>query len=199
MNDRRSLTRAIFAAVLLASMAAGCGSPPQEPPLAGATLGGAFSLTDQDGRTRRDSDFAGRYRLVYFGYTYCPDVCPVDVQRIAQGLKAFEAKDPARGAKVQPIFVTVDPARDTPAVLKQFVSAFHPRLIGLTGTPTQIAEVARRYGVSFRAQDAGGAAGYLVDHATTAILYGPEGSPIAIIAHDRGSEAVAAELDQWVR
>ncbi|HRE36692.1 MAG TPA: SCO family protein, partial [Sphingopyxis terrae] len=65
-------------------------------------------------------DFAGRYRIVYFGYSYCPDICPVDVQKLMRGLTAFEKADPARGAKVQPMFITVDPARDTPAVLKAF-------------------------------------------------------------------------------
>jgi protein SCO1/2 len=200
MNDPRFAFRALVAAMLSIGIPAACGSPPETPaPLAGAKLGGAFTLTDQDGRTRRDTDFAGQYRLVYFGYTYCPDVCPVDVQRLTQGLKTFEADDPARGAKVQPIFITVDPSRDTPAVLKTFVKAFHPRLVGLTGTPAQIAEVAKRYGVSFQPQDASGAAGYLVNHTTTAILYAPDGSPIGIIAQDQGAPSVARELAQWVR
>ena len=83
-------------------------------------LGGPFTLTDQDGRTRTDRDFAGRYRIMYFGYTFCPDVCPTDMQTVGAGLRLFEAKDPVRGAKVVPIFVTVDPKRDTPAVLKAF-------------------------------------------------------------------------------
>lgn len=199
MNDRR-LTLSLLLLLLAAPLAAGCGpSPAPEAPLAGAQLGGAFTLTDQDGRTVRESDFAGKYRLVYFGYTYCPDVCPVDVQRLSQGLKAFEAKDPERAAKVQPIFVSVDPKRDTPPVLKAFVSAFHPRLIGLTGSEAELAAVAKRYGVSYQGQDANGAAGYLVNHTTTAILYGPDGAPIVIVAHDQGPEQVAAELDQWVR
>ena len=96
-------------------------------PLAGAKIGGPFALIDENGRPVTDRSFAGKYRVMYFGYTYCPDVCPVDVQTIAQGLAELEKRDPALAARVVPIFVTVDPARDTPAVLKQFTAAFSPR------------------------------------------------------------------------
>ena len=89
----------------------------QSPPLAGARMGGAFSLINQDGKTVSDRDFAGQYRLVYFGYSFCPDVCPVDVQRLMQGYRKFEADDQKAAARLQPIFITVDPQRDTPAVL----------------------------------------------------------------------------------
>ena len=80
--------------------------------------------------------FAGKYRIVYFGYTYCPDVCPTDMARIGAAMKLLDKDAPAVSAKVVPIFITVDPVRDTPAVLKQFVANFHPRVVGLTGTPT---------------------------------------------------------------
>lgn len=118
-------------------------------PLAGARIGGPFSLTDQAGHTVTDQSFPGQYRVMYFGYTSCPDVCPTDAQSIGQGLRLFEQSDPAKAARVTPVFVSVDPTRDTPAVLRQFVSAFHPRMVGLTGTPQAIAEVAREYAVSF--------------------------------------------------
>jgi len=114
--------------VLLALLSlAGC-TPRQVPPLQDSGLGGAFSLVDQDGKPVRDSDFEGKYRIMYFGYTFCPDACPTDLQVIGQALASFEKKDPKRGAMVQPIFISVDPARDTPAVLKRYVAAFHPRL-----------------------------------------------------------------------
>jgi len=77
-----------------------------------------FTLTDQNGKTVRDTDFAGKYRLVYFGYSFCPDICPVDLQKLMRGLAQYEKADPARGAKIAPLFITVDPARDTPAALK---------------------------------------------------------------------------------
>jgi protein SCO1/2 len=162
-------------------------------------MGGPFTLTDQGGRRVSDRAFAGKYRIVYFGYTFCPDVCPVDMQVIGAGLSRFEASDPARAARVQPIFVTVDPARDTPAVLRRFVAAFHPRLIGLTGTEAEIAQAARAYRVYYRRAAPGPGGGYMVDHSRMAVLYGPDGRPIAPIPHDQGPAGVAAELDRWVR
>lgn len=186
-------------ALLLATPLASCSpAAAPEPPLAGAAIGGPFALTDQDGKRVRDTDFAGRYRVVYFGYTFCPDVCPVDVQLIAQGLRQFEKTDPKRAARVQPIFITVDPERDTAEVVKEFVSNFHPRLIGLTGTSDEVAAVAKRFGVAYGRAGPEGAKDYLVDHSRVALLFGPEGQPIAILPHDKGAAAIAAELDRWV-
>jgi protein SCO1/2 len=150
----------------------------------------------------RDSDFAGRYRIVYFGYSYCPDICPVDVQKLMRGLAAFEKADPARGAKVQPIFITVDPARDTPAVLKAFVSRYHPRLIGLTGTPEQIAAVAKEYVVSFHKVEGSAPDRYLMAHTQLAFLMDPAGKPLALLPLDDPStdaDKVAADLGKWVK
>jgi protein SCO1/2 len=180
-------------------LAACSGASPGQAPLAGAAIGGPFALTDQDGRTVTDKDFAGRYRIVYFGYSFCPDVCPTDLQAIGQGLKRLEKDDPARAARIQPIFITVDPERDSPAVLKRYVAAFHPRLVGLTGSAQQIADVARRYGVSYSAEKAQGGAGYAVAHSRTSYLFGPDGRPIALLPSDNGADAVAAELRKWVR
>ncbi|HEX8256744.1 MAG TPA: SCO family protein, partial [Allosphingosinicella sp.] len=186
----------LLAALLLASCSSGGGD---SPPLQGATIGGPFTLTDQNGRQASDTDFAGKYRLVYFGFTYCPDVCPVDLQSIGQGLRRLEKSDPGLAAKVQPIFITVDPERDTPPVMKQYVAAFHPRLIGLTGSPQEIAAVAKQFGVYHMKGEVESAGGYSVDHQRTALLFGPEGEPIAIVPHDQGPAAVAAELERWVK
>src|SRR5687767_10233257 len=101
-------------------MLAAC-QKPADPPLAGAKIGGPFTLTDQNGATASDKQYAGKYRLVYFGYTYCPDVCPTTLQQLMAGFAKFEAKAPDRAMKVQPIFITVDPARDTPTVMKSYV------------------------------------------------------------------------------
>jgi protein SCO1/2 len=197
MNERHFLASL---ALLLTLLLGACGPKVEEtPPLAGASIGGPFTLTDQDGKQVSDKDFDGRYRLVYFGFTYCPDVCPVDLQVIGQGLRQLEKSDPAVAAKVQPIFISVDPERDTPPVVKQFVSAFHPRLVGLTGTPEQIAEVAKRYGIYYIKEQSEGASGYLVNHSRNAVLFGPKGEPIAIVPHDQGPETVAAELKRWVK
>ncbi len=179
--------------------ACGNGGEPMRPQLAGAAIGGPFALTDQQGRTVRDSDFAGKYRIVYFGYTMCPDVCPVDVQNIAAGLRAFEAANPERGARVAPIFITVDPERDTPEVLAEFTSAFHPRLVGLTGSQEAIAEVAQEYAIWHEKQQSPGNDAYLVNHSRQAYLMGPQGDPIALLHADESPEAVAEGLDRWVQ
>ena len=197
--------------LLTAAMLAGCnapaGAPAGDPPLAGAKIGGPFTLTDQDGKTVRDSDFAGKYRLVYFGYSYCPDICPVDLQKLMRGLSAFEKSDPARGARVAPMFITVDPERDTPAALKAFVSRYHPRLLGLTGTPEQIAAVAKAYVVTYNKVPGSAPDRYLMAHSQLAFLMDPVGKPLALLPLDDPStepdegapDKVAAELAKWVK
>lgn len=199
MNEiARFLFRLLPAAVLLSL--AGCGQPAApEPPLAGARIGGPFTLTDQDGRTVRSGDFAGKYLMVYFGYTFCPDVCPTGVQRLTQGYRLFEKADPAAAARLQPIFISVDPERDTPAALKQFVGNFHPGLIGLTGTPEQIAAVAKSYAVYYRRTGKPGARDYLMDHSDVTYLMGPDGAPIALVPQDGTPQAIEAVLAQWVK
>lgn len=194
------MNRITIALLLLAPLAA-CGSGGrQAPPLEGAAIGGPFALTDQNGRTVRDGDFAGRYRVMYFGYTYCPDVCPVDLQNIGQALRQLETSDPGVAARVVPLFVTVDPERDTPAVLKQYVGNFHPRLIGLTGSPQAIAKVAEEYKVYYKKQQtAPGADGYLVNHMRVAYLMSPAGKPLALLPADQSAAAVAAEIKRWVQ
>lgn len=191
----RILRRALLAAALAL---AACSGPAEEPPLQGARLGGPFALIDQNGRTVRDSDFAGRYRLVYFGYSFCPDICPTDLQTIGRALRRFEQQAPARAKRVQPIFITVDPARDTPAILKLYVANFHPRLVGLTGTPEQIDRVRSAHGIPATIPEGQGK-DYLVDHARLTTLFGPEGQPIAFLPADDGVDAVVKALDRWVK
>ena len=178
----------------------GCqGQQAAAPPLAGARIGGPFVLTDQDGRRFDSRRLAGRYAAIYFGYTSCPDVCPTDMLALSQGLRAFAKQDPARAAKVALVFVSVDPQRDTPAVLKQFVSAFPPA-IGLTGSPEEIARVAKDYAVMYRAEPpAKGAAGYLVDHSRTVVLFGPDGKPVVLVPADGGGQVVTETFSQWVK
>ena len=146
-----------------------------------------------------ERDFAGAWRAVYFGYTYCPDVCPLDLQRLMQGYHAFAHASPALAAKLHPIFITVDPDRDTPPALKQYVAAFGPGLTGLTGSAAQIADVAKRYGAFYRTAKAAGASDYLVDHSRQTILFDPAGAPVALLPTDDSGPAVAAELTRWVR
>lgn len=194
----RDLTAPLL--LLLALLLSGCRQEAGPPPLEGASMGGAFSLVDQNGRRVTDRDFAGKYRLIYFGYTFCPDVCPTDLQKIGAGMRRFEQSDQQRAARVQPIFITVDPARDTPEVLSAFVANFHPRLIGLTGSEPEIAATARTFHIARELpQPSARPRDYLVNHSQITVLYGPQGEPIAIVPVDQGAEAVSAELDRWVR
>ncbi|WOE75828.1 SCO family protein [Alterisphingorhabdus coralli] len=175
-----------------------------EAPLAGADIGGSFTLTNQDGETVSDSDFAGQYRIMYFGYTYCPDVCPVDLQKMVKGFAEFEKAHPERAAKIQPIFVTIDPARDTPEVLKSYVNAFHPRLIGLTGSETDIDAVREKFAVHAEKVEDESATEYLVDHSRQAYLLDAAGKPLALLSVDKTPDGqasvpsdIAAEIDRW--
>ncbi len=199
MNETRPprLRPILFLSVGLALAA--CSGAAEEPPLKGAAIGGPFTLTNHEGRQVTERDFAGKYRIMYFGFTHCPDVCPTDLAVIGQALRRFEESDPARAARVAPVFVSVDPERDTPAVLRDYVAAFHPRLVGLTGTPQQVAEMIRRYGAYGAKEAPGPGGGYNVNHSRVAELIGPDGQPIALLPYEKGAEAVAAELERWVK
>ncbi len=188
---------ALFAPLaLIACSPGGAPQAPQRPPLEGARIGGPFALTDQDGKPITEAAFAGRYRIMYFGYTFCPDVCPVDVQNIGAAMKLLDKSDPALSAKIVPVFVTVDPARDTPAVVKQFVSAFHPRMVGMTGSEAEIARVAKEYGVYFK-RGAGTAGGYMMDHSRQAYLMAPDGKPLALLPQEGPPQAIVDEIKRW--
>ena len=191
--------RAFLLALPILLAACGQNAADPEPPLAGARIGGPFTLTNQEGKSVSDRDFAGQYRLMYFGYTFCPDVCPVDLQKLMAGYRELEKSDPKTAAKVAPIFVSIDPERDTPPVLKQYVQAFHPKLTGLTGTPQQIAATAKEYAVIYQKAQTPGSTSYLMDHSRVAYLFGPKGEPIALISHDGAPQQIAGELKRWVR
>lgn len=185
--------------LLLLAACSPASEPPASPPLEGAAIGGPFTLTNQDGRTVSDRDFPGKYRIMYFGYTFCPDVCPVDVQTLAAGLKLFEKQEPALARRVVPIFVSVDPERDTPPVLKQFVSAFHFRMVGMTGSPEALQAVTKGYGVFYSKGKTSPGGGYLVSHSRVAYLMSPEGKPLALLPQDESPQGVADVLARWVR
>ena len=140
----------------------------------GKVTGGAFSLVDHEGRSVSDADFRGQFMLVYFGYTSCPDVCPTDLQVMGRAMDILgEAGD-----KVQPLFITFDPDRDTPKVMADYVSNFHPRILGLTGTKEQTLAAANAYDVdvsaTYAANDPSGM-GYSMNHSAFTYLSGPDG------------------------
>ncbi len=206
MNKNVSIS--IAAIFLLAACNYAPDQPPlSEAPLAGAAIGGDFTLTDQDGKKRSYAEFDGQYRIVYFGYTNCPDICTPDAQNLMAGLKAFEKSAPDLAKKIQPIFITVDPERDTPAVLKQFTAAFHPRLIGLTGTEAEIAEAAKKFAVYYARVEGSQPDAYLMSHSQQPYLMGPDGKPLAILPADQAKtdanegspDLVTADLVKWVR
>ncbi|MBO9518086.1 MAG: SCO family protein [Porphyrobacter sp.] len=188
--------------LLLSLTLSGCGnstsSPAADAPLAGAQIGGPFELVDAEGKTVRWSDFDGKFRMVYFGYAYCPDICPFDVQRMMKGFEQFKKAEPELAAQVQPLFITIDPARDTPKVVGEFTSAFSDDLLGLTGTPEQVAQAAKAFAVYYTKGETSESGGYLMDHSRAAFLMGRKGEPIALLPVEKGADEVAAELERWV-
>jgi protein SCO1 len=186
--------------VFLAALAlAACSAPAETPPLAGAKIGGPFALTDQNGTTVTEKSWPGQYRIMYFGYTFCPDVCPTDVANLARGLRALAKADPARATKVKLVFISVDPARDTPAILKNFTAAFDPKMAGLTGNLKVTEEVAKAYGVAFSIPPGQKKDAYLVDHSRVAYLMDPANKPIALIPQDGTAQEIATEIGKWVQ
>ena len=194
------MLRNLAALALPFALVAACAGPTQQqpPPLAGADIGGPFELIDKAGQTVRWSDFDGRYRIVYFGYTYCPDVCPTEMARTIRGLKAYAAEHPDAAGRIVPIFITVDPERDTPAKVGEFAAAFSPDVIGLTGSRAQVDAAKDTFRVFASRGETAPGGGYLVDHSSVVYLFGPDGKPLATLPSDEGPEAVAAELDKWV-
>ena len=156
------------------------------------SIGGPFSLVDHEGNAVTDLDFRGQYLLIYFGYTYCPDVCPTALTDMSDALEKLGAE----AGKVTPILITIDPVRDTPEHLKEYASFFHPRLRALTGTPQKIAAVAKAYRVYFnRAKQQDSAPDdYLMDHSSAIYLMGPDGTFRFHFSHGTDAEIMARRI-----
>lgn len=162
--------------------------------VAPASIGGPFTLTTHEGRVVTDKDFMGKYKLVFFGYTFCPDICPTELQTIAQAMDVMGDS----GADVQPLFITIDPERDTPPVLADYVKLFHPSIIGLTGTAEQIAAVAKAYRVYYaRSQGEPDPTQYLMDHSTFAYLLAPDGSFVTVFAKGSTPEQMVEAINAY--
>jgi len=137
-----------------------------------ALIGGAFTLTDHEGNTVTNVDFSGQHMLVYFGYTFCPDVCPLELQSVTEALEKMGSK--ANG--IVPIFITIDPERDTVPEMANYVENFHPRMRALTGTLEEVKVATRAYRVYFKkGDDSNGDEDYLMDHTSLVYFMGPEG------------------------
>jgi cytochrome oxidase Cu insertion factor (SCO1/SenC/PrrC family) len=157
-----------------------------------ALVGGPFTLTDQHGAEVTEQDFAGRYRLIYFGYTYCPDVCPMSLANMTQ---ALDLLPPEAAEQVVPIFITVDPERDTVEQLAEYAPLFHPRLVALTGSPEATKAAAQAYRVYFAKAGDTDSDAYLMDHSTFIYLMGPDGRYVRHFAHDAAPEEIATAIE----
>jgi len=158
-------------------------------------IGGPFTLVSHTGRTVSDADFRGSYLLVYFGYTYCPDVCPTTLRDIGLALDALGAD----AERVQPLFITIDPERDTVAVLADYVGAFHPRLIGLTGTAEQVARAAKAYGVFYaKVESKDKSEPYFMNHSAFTYLMGPDGRYLTVFPYGTKPKAMAAAIRNFL-
>jgi cytochrome oxidase Cu insertion factor (SCO1/SenC/PrrC family) len=158
-----------------------------------ALIGGPFSLTDQDGKRVTEQDYRGKYMLVVFGYTTCPDVCPAELQTMANAIDVLGDK----AERVNPVFITVDPERDTVERVADYVKNFHTRFIGLTGSAEEIRKAARAYRVYYaKGEEKGSAAGYLMDHSAFIYLMNPQGEYVTHFAYGIAPEKIAASIEK---
>lgn len=165
------------------------GSRP-DPNAPGVTIGGPFTLLDQTGKAVTEKDYFGKYVIVFFGFTHCPDICPTGLQTVVD---AKDALGPL-GEKIQPVFITLDPERDTPPVMAEYVDMFASNIIGLTGSMEQIQAVASSYKVSFRKEPTEDGADYEIDHSAPIYLMGPDGAFITLYGSDITGEDLATDL-----
>ncbi|HLU91656.1 MAG TPA: SCO family protein [Pedomonas sp.] len=159
-------------------------------------IGGPFTLVDHNGQTVTEKSWPGQHLLVYFGYSYCPDVCPGDLQTLSLALERLEQDNPAAAAKIQPLFITIDPERDTVEAIRDYVSLFHPRLVGLTGTPAQVEEAKKSYRVYAVKREDESASDYLMDHTALVYLISPEGEYEAHFTSNTAPDEMARRLGE---
>ena len=180
----QTLSNIVFAMALIMSQPSWAATPP-------VTIGGPFTLIAPNGTTVTDQTFRGKWLLVYFGYTFCPNTCPMTLNEIATALEKLGAD----AAKLKPLFITVDPQRDTREVLEQYTQSFDPRIVGLTGNPQQIAAVAKEYGAYWAARKTGpGAEDYVMDHSSYLYVMDPEGKFVRAFDADTPGDRIADAL-----
>ncbi|MEM9854647.1 MAG: SCO family protein [Pseudomonadota bacterium] len=158
--------------------------------VAGGDVGGPFTLVSEDGQTVTDRDVINGPTLVYFGYTFCPDVCPMDTDRMAQAMEILDEQ----GKGIDALFVSIDPVRDTPDYLAEFTDYFHPRLVGLSGTEEQVKAAADEYRVFYRKVETDEEDFYLMDHSTLTYLMTPDEGMVTFFRRDLAPEAMAEQV-----
>lgn len=163
-----------------------------------AAIGGPFELVDQNGATLRDTDLHGRYLLLFFGYTYCPDFCPQTLLTVTQALDELEEMAPEKAAQVTPVFITVDPERDTVEAMAAYATHFHESLVALTGSQEQVADAARAYRVFYRKVEDDSSSDYMMDHSTFVFLMGPDGKYETHFTHATPPDDMAKALDERI-
>ncbi len=162
-----------------------------DPEVSQSIIGGPFEMVNHLGETVTQETFKGRHMLVYFGYTFCPDVCPTELQSMTVALNDMGKKADA----ITPVFVTIDPARDDVAAVRDYIGFFHPRLVGLTGTPAQVKTITDAFGVFYaRARDTGETSDYLMDHSSLIFLMDEEGRYVTHIRTGTSPEVMARQL-----
>lgn len=162
--------------------------------VAGAAIGGPFTLVNEGGTTVTEQDFAGQYKLIYFGFTYCPAICPTELQKITLALNTLAEEDADMAGKIRPVFISVDPERDTPDVLKEYVTLFHPRMTGLTGSPQQVEAAKKSFRVYAAKVQTEEANDYTVDHSSFIYFMGPDNSLISIYRMEDTAAQIAADI-----
>jgi len=191
MNFRRTLITSLLAASVM--LLAACSKPPVEfkgVDITGADYAKVLDLTDADGKPRTLADFKGKAVVVFFGYVQCPDVCPTTLAEVAAVKKQLGAE----GDKVQAVFVTVDPERDTPAVLKAYMANFGPDFVALHGTPEQTQKAAREFKVFYAKVPGKTEGSYTVDHTAASFLFDKQGRVRVYVRYGSGGEALAQDL-----
>lgn len=183
---------ALILGLLLRELALSPGTPQQQS----VDIGGPFTLINEEGQAVSEADFAGRPMLVFFGFTYCPDVCPMSLDLLGAALDRLAETAPEKAARLQPVFISVDPARDTPAQLKDYLSYFHPSLTGLTGSQEQIDAVKKSFRVyAARARNSDANGHYNVDHSSLFYLMDGDNRYLAHFTHNMTAAQLAAGLD----
>lgn len=183
--------------LVVLSLLGGCDRPSSGPSfqstdITGAELGRSFQLIDHEGRTRTLQDFRGKILVVFFGFTHCPDVCPTTLADLAQARKKLGEQ----GEQVQVVMITVDPERDTPEVLRQYVTALDPSFIGLTGTPDAIAGTAREFKVFYQKSEGGSPGSYSVDHSSGTFVFDAQGRIRLLVPYGKGADVFVHDIGQ---